>query len=388
MTPATKGPLAGLKVIEMAALGPVPFCGMMLADMGAEVLRIDRAADAGSPVGPNPAYAFLSRGRRSLALDLKSDAAVALVLELVEKADILLEGFRPGVMERLGLGPDVCATRNPGLIYGRMTGWGQTGPLAQAAGHDLNYIALTGVLQAIGPKDGPPVPPLNLLGDFGAGSMYLLSGVLAALHERRNSGLGQVIDAAILDGTISLATALYGAYGRGDWSLERQSNTLDGGLANYRCYQTRDGAWVSVAPLESRFLAQLCEALGLPATVMKDPEALERALMEVFATQNRDHWVALLEGTDACFAPVLSLAEAPQHPQIAARGLFQQGRGVTMPAPPPMFSRTPMQAGEIPARVGASGPAALQTWGISAPRIRSLCEGGVIARPSDEGVAT
>lgn len=374
-TPHT-GPLEGLKVIEMAALGPVPFCGMMLADMGAEVLRIDRTESVDQPAETDPRYGFLSRGKRSLALDLKAPAAIEVLLEMIASADIVLEGFRPGVMERLGLGPDICARRNPALIYGRMTGWGQTGPLAQAAGHDLNYIALTGVLNAIGPQDGPPTPPLNLLGDFGAGSMYLLTGVLAALHARKQTGRGDVVDAAILDGTVSLATALYGAFGRGSWSLTREANMLDGGMPNYRCYETADGLWVSVAPIERKFLGQLCDILGVSRDTMSDAQAMERAFRDIFRRESRAHWTALLEGTDACYAPVLDLAEASQHPQVMARGLFVTEGEVTMPAPRPLFSRNPMRAGCVIFKNGQDSAEALTDWGISAATSETLLSSG------------
>jgi alpha-methylacyl-CoA racemase len=365
------GPLAGLKVIEMPAIGPVPFCGMLLADLGADVLRIDRTGevDLGLPVEPK--YELLGRGKRSLALDLKDPQAIALVLDLIAKADVLIEGFRPGVMERLGLGPDAAQAKNPKLVYGRMTGWGQQGPMAMAAGHDINYIALTGALHAIGGSGGKPVPPLNLVGDFGGGSLYLAMGVLAALFERQQSGKGQVVDAAMVDGAASLMTLFYGLKGAGMWSDTRGANMLDGGAPWYDTYECADGGFVAIGSIEGKFYAELIRKLGLdPATLPRQHDrkrwpSLRAAIAATFRTKTRDEWCAIMEGSDICFAPVLGLDEAPRHAHMAARQTFVAPEGVTQPAPAPRFSRTPGAiAGKPPLR-GEGGDRALADWGVA-----------------------
>lgn len=381
------GPLAGVKVIEMVGLGPCPFAAMMLADMGAEVIRIDRKA---APGGANPfpmlgtKYDVMARGRRSLALDLKRPEARQVVLELAGQADALLEGFRPGVMERLGLGPDACLERNPKLVYGRVTGWGQDGPLAQAAGHDLNYIALTGMLHAIGRDGSPPAPPLNLVGDFGGGAMMLAFGVVCAMLEARASGKGQVVDAAMTDGAALLGAMMYGFRAYGAWSGRREANLLDGGAPFYDTYACADGKFVSVGSIEPRFYELLLELTG--AT---DPEfgaqmqrqswpSLKQKFAALFRTRTRDEWCELLEGTDVCFAPVLDMGEAPLHPHNRARGTFIDIDGVTQPAPAPRFSRTAPQAGMPPAASGAHSAAILADWGWTAESIEALAASGVI----------
>jgi alpha-methylacyl-CoA racemase len=336
------GPLLGLRVVEFAAIGPVPFAAMLLADMGADVVRVTRPGAAALDKRD-----IVERGRRVAVLDLKAPAALESALDLIEHADALLEGFRPGVMERLGLGPDVALARNPRLIYGRMTGWGQTGPLAAAAGHDIDYIALTGALHAIGEAGRAPVPPLNLLGDFGGGALYLIVGVLAALLEAQRSGRGQVVDAAIVDGAASLLTFIYAAIARGAWRDERGSNLLDGGAPFYTTYRCADGEYIAVGALEPQFHEVLIARLGLDQEAFKDrlnPESwprLRQILQQTFAQRTRREWRDLLEGTDACFAPVLALGEAAAHPHMAARKVFNAIDGVACPAPAPRFSRTP-----------------------------------------------
>lgn len=341
------GPLSGVKVIELAGIGPGPMAAMLLADMGATVLRIERKEPADLGVKRPLKYNLLLRNRKSIALDLKDPESVQLVLDLIKESDALIEGFRPGVTERLGLGPDVCLKANPKLVYGRITGWGQHGPLAHAAGHDLNYIALTGALDAIGRKGQPPSIPLALLGDFGGGALYLAMGVLAGIIEARQSGQGQVVDAAIVDGVASMATAFFGMAAGGIWQAERGSNILDSGAPFYDVYQCKDGLWISVGPIEARFHADLLQRLDLdPAEFGNHLDAtnwptMRAKLAQVFSTRTRDAWCELLEGTDACFAPVLSFAEAPGHSHLKARNTFIEVDGVTQPAPAPRFSRTP-----------------------------------------------
>jgi alpha-methylacyl-CoA racemase len=362
------GPLDGVKVVEFAGIGPGPFCCMLLSDMGADVVRIDRKG--GRPTFKNDIPA---RGRRHVALDLKDPNDVNVALEMISKADVLIEGFRPQVMERLGLGPDVALARNPRLIYGRMTGWGQTGPLAEVAGHDLNYIAISGALHAMGRKDDAPAPPLNLVGDYGGGSLYLAMGVCAALFEATRSGKGQVIDAAITDGAASLMSVIYGLRASGIWSDERDGNLLDGGAHFYDVYKTSDGKFVSIASLEPQFYALLLEKTGLKddpafAAHMVKPEwpALSEKVAALIATKTRDEWTALMEGTDVCFAPVLSMAEAPTHVHNIARGTFVEVGGLTQPAPAPRFSRTPSAVQGPPGGMGADTAKILSDWGISA----------------------
>ena len=379
------GPLAGVRVVEIAGIGPGPFCAMMLADMGAEVLRIDRLgpADLGLPVEPR--FSVLTRGRRSVALDLKQPAAIAAVKRLVVKADALIEGFRPGVMERLGLGPDECLTANPRLVYGRMTGWGQEGPMAPAAGHDINYIALAGVLHSIGRRGSAPVPPLNLVGDFGGGGMYLAFGVVCALLEAGRSGRGQVVDAAMVDGAASLAAAVFGLRAKGMWNDERGDNILDSGAPWYDVYETQDGKYVAIGSIEGRFYGELLRLTGLTGEAL--PPQWEKArwgelrarLTEVFKQKTRDEWCRIMEGSDVCFAPVLSLVEAPAHPHNRARGTFVEVDGVPQPGPAPRFSRTPGAIGRPPAAPGQHTEEALRDWGFSADELADLRKSGAIA---------
>ena len=340
------GALAGLRVIEMAGLGPAPFCAMLLADHGADVVRIDRPG-AGGALGLPPKYDVAARGRRTLALDLRQPGGVEQVLALVDHADVLIEGFRPGVMERLGLAPAVCLARRPQLVYGRMTGWGQHGPLAQAAGHDINYIALTGALHAIGRAGQAPVPPLNYVGDYGGGALLLAFGVLAALHAARHSGRGQVVDAAMTDGAALLSAMFYGLHAAGAWGGPRGANLLDSGAHFYDTYRCADGKYVAVGAIEPQFHAELLQRLGLEAAEFKGQHdarrwpAYKARLAAVFASRSRAEWCALLEGSDACFAPVLDWDEAPRHPHNVARGTFVEVDGVVQPAPAPRLQGTP-----------------------------------------------
>ena len=375
-----KGPLQGVRVIEMTGIGPGPFCAMMLSDMGAEVIRIDRLQSRGEGHRAHVLY----RGRRSVALDLKVPAGVETVLRLTESADVLLEGFRPGVMERLGLGPDVCLERNPRLVFGRMTGWGQSGPLAKRAGHDINYIAVGGALGAMGYDDRPPAPPLNLVGDFGGGAMYLLAGILAALIERGNSGRGQVVDAAMTDGTASLLGPFYGLMAMGWWRKERFSNRLDGAAHFYGCYECGDGKHIAIGALEPQFYALLLEKCGIDDPRFGEqldqarwPELREK-LAAVFKTRSRDEWCELLEGSDVCVAPVLNLAEAPEHPHNKARGTFVEMDGVLQPAPAPRFSRTPGAIQRGPALAGEHSDEVLRDWGMSDDDIAALKKAGAM----------
>jgi len=369
------GPLTGVKVLEIAGIGPGPFCGMLLADMGADVLRVDRlqASDLGMPMEPK--YEITSRGRRSIALDLKQPESIQTVLDLAARADALFEGFRPGVTERLGLGPDACLARNPRLVYGRITGWGQDGPLAQAAGHDINYIALTGALHAIGRKGEAPVPPLNLVGDYGGGGMYLAFGIACALYEARASGKGQVIDAAMTEGAASLMGIFYGRMAAGIWRDQRGVNVLDTGAPFYNVYETADGKHVAIGSIEGRFYAELLERLSLdPNTLPGQHEhkrwpELSAAFSAAFKSKTRDEWCRKMEGTDVCFAPVLSLAEAPQHAHNRARGAFVDINGVTQPAPAPRYSRTPGAVARGAPRRGEGGAQALADWGFDKAEI-------------------
>ena len=368
------GPLTGIKVIEMAAIGPVPFCAMMLSDMGAEVIRIDRLTQKGTGSSANVLY----RGRKSVAFDLKNSIALDCTLRLSDQADVILEGFRPGVMERLGLGPEVCLERNPKLIYGRMTGWGQSGPLSHAAGHDINYISIAGALGSMGYADRPPAPPLNLIGDFGGGAMYLLAGILAAIVERNSSGKGQVVDAAMTDGTASLLSPFYGLMAMGMWSTERYSNRLDGGAFYYGSYECSDGKYISLGSLEPQFYALLLEKCGITDETFKeqsDQEAwpIKREKMEaLFKTKTQQEWCGILEGTDVCFAPVLNLKEAPDHPHNKTRQTFVKVQGVTQPAPAPRFSRTQGKIQSPAAITGANTQEVLIDWGFSDSEISNL----------------
>ncbi|MGW4444125.1 CaiB/BaiF CoA transferase family protein [Streptomyces sp. NPDC004682] len=383
-THETRGPLAGIRIVELGGVGPVPFCCMLLSDLGADIIRIDRPPgyDGGAPVDPR--FNLLNRGRRSAALDLKKKAAVEAVLELVRGADVLVEGFRPGVAERLGLGPDDCLRVNPALVYGRMTGWGQDGPLAQVPGHDISYVSLTGVLHSIGAEDGPPVIPLNLAGDFGGGSLYLALGVLSALLESRGSGQGQVVDAAMVDGSASLMTLFYGLHAAGYWNDQRGTNRLDSGAPWYDVYETKDGLWLSVAANEARFWRNLLGFLGLSEEDMPEqhdrsrwPDTRER-LAAVFRTRTRDAWCALAEGREVCIAPVLSLTEAPHHPHLRERGTFVEVEGVVQPAPAPRFSRTPGAIQRPPARPGQDTHEALLDWGFTVADLAELRATGAI----------
>lgn len=372
------GPLAGIKVVELAAIGPAPFCCMLLADMGADVIRIDRTepSDLGSPADPK--YNLLNRSKRSARVDLKTADGVAVVRRLVARADVLVEGFRPGVTERLGVGPEDCMKLNPRLVYGRMTGWGQEGPLAQAAGHDINYIAVAGALDAIGPKGGAPAPPLNLVGDYGGGALFLALGIVSALLECRTSGKGQVVDAAMVDGASTLMTSVYATMARGGWHFERGENMLDGGAPFYSVYETSDGQYVAVGSIESRFYRQLLERTAVDAASL--PPQHDRAswlevrqrLEEAFRSRTRDEWCKIFEGSDACFAPVLSLAEARHHPHLKERGTLVELDGVVQPAPAPRFSRTPSGIKGPPAVPGQHTNEVLQSWGFSASEIEAL----------------
>ncbi|MBC54367.1 MAG: carnitine dehydratase [Gammaproteobacteria bacterium] len=357
------GPLHGIKIIEMAAIGPVPFCGMMLADMGADIVRIDRL---GSPVAhqDNP----VNRGRRSIALDLKQPADLAIARSLIARADALLEGFRPGVMERLGLGPEQCQAENPKLVYGRMTGWGQTGPLAPAAGHDINYIALSGALHAMSRDGQPPSPPLNLIGDYGGGAMLLATGILAALLESSRSGRGQIVDAAMTDGSAALMSLFHGLQAAGNWRAEPGTNMLDGGAHFYNSYACADGKFISIGPIEPQFYAtllQLCQIDDPAFTAQMNASqwpALKQKLANIFSTRSRDEWCALLEGSDACFAPVLDTREAAAHPHNVARQTFIELNGITQAAPAPRFSRTPSGTPGQPAAADEHRDAILREW--------------------------
>jgi alpha-methylacyl-CoA racemase len=365
------GPLQGIRVVELAGIGPGPFCGMLLADMGADVLRIDRKDGADGGVQIPPRLDLLNRNKRSVSADLKSAAGRETVLRLVEKADILIEGYRPGVTEKLGLGPADCQARNPRLVYGRMTGWGQDGPLSQVAGHDLNYLALSGVLHAIGPRDGAPQVPLNLIGDFGGGALYLALGVLAATLEARTSGRGQVVDAAMVDGVASLSTLFHSLRQMDQWNLTRGDNLFDGGAPFYAVYETRDGRHVSVAAVEPRFYAILLDKLGLAEADLPGqydragwPRLRER-LAEVFRSRSRDQWSELFGNADACFAPVLDLDEAREHPLARERGMYRERDGIVQPAPAPRFSRTPGELRLPPPEPGRHDQEALADWGVT-----------------------
>ena len=362
MPPAT-GPLRGVRVVEFGGIGPGPFCTMLLADLGADVVRLDR------PGAPPAGYAdhrqdLLNRGKRSVGADLKQPAGVALALALAQRADIVVEGFRPGVAERLGIGPQPCHERNPRLVYGRMTGWGQHGPLAARAGHDVTYLAVTGVLHAVGPAEGPPQIPLNLVGDFGGGALYLAVGLLAALRHAEATGRGQVVDAAIVDGAAHLSMMVHGLLAAGRWRDERHANLLDGGMPFYDVYATADDRYVAVGPIEPQFLGELLDRLGLAGDLGADPARLRAALTAAFAGRTRDEWAQEFAGTDACVAPVLSWTEAPHHPHLAARGTFETRDGVRQPAAAPRFSATPPAPGTPPPRPGEHDGSVLADWGV------------------------
>ena len=386
------GALHGIRIVEMAGLGPAPFAGMVFADMGADVVRVDRvvrepgaAATSGAVEAPDTDDDLLNRGKRSVAVDLKSPAGIETVLRLAESADVLIEGFRPGVMERLGLGPDVVASRAPRVVYGRMTGWGQTGPLAGGAGHDINYISVAGLLAHVGRAGGPPVPPLNL-GDFGAGSMFLVSGVLGALVERSTSGRGQVVDASILDGAAALMSAFWGMYNAKLFDpAQRGSNMLDSGSYFYDVYECSDGEYVSIAAAEPKFYTEFLARAGLA----DDPEfaqtldrsnwpQMKRRFADVFASRTRDEWAELFAGTDGCVAPVLRMDEAVHHPHNSARATFTEVDGTWQPSPAPRLSRTPSVIAGPPSRPGADTRAVLSSWGLPAAEIDALIADGTV----------
>jgi alpha-methylacyl-CoA racemase len=376
------GPLAGVRIIELAGVGPAPFCAMLLSDMGAEVIRVDRVEPAELGVPIEPRLDLTRRGRRSAAIDLKTPEGIAVVKRLVQRADALIEGFRPGVLERLGLGPEVCLALNRRLVYGRVTGWGREGPLTHAAGHDINYLALAGVLHAIGRPGEPPVPPLNLVGDFGGGGLLLAFGILCALVERGRSGQGQVVDAAMVDGAALLSAMIHGMRAVGTWTDERGANLLDSGAPFYEVYETRDGKYVSIGSIEPRFYRELLERMGLTDVDLPDrmdrsrwPE-LKQRFRDVFKTRTRDDWCAIMEGSDVCFAPVLTLGEAPQHPHSRHRGTFSDVAGVIQPAPAPRLSRTPATVRRPP--VQRDTDTVLANWGLSQPEIEALRDGNVI----------
>ena len=379
------GPLTPVRVVEIAGIGPGPFCAMMLADMGADVVRVDRASAVRGGDPDRPPLNLMNRGRRSVGVDLKTPEGVEVVLALAADADALVEGFRPGVAERLGIGPDDCLARNPRLVYGRMTGWGQSGPYAAAAGHDLNYIALAGALHGIGRQGEAPVPPLNLVGDFGGGGMYLAFGIVCALLESRRSGRGQVVDAAMVDGAASLMTAFHGLAGSGIWSDERGTNMLDTGAHFYNVYETTDGEHISLGPIEPQFYAELRDRLGLHGPEWDRqmdrsvwPELKEK-LAAVVAQRTRAEWCELLEGSDTCFAPVLSLAEAPEHAHNRQRGTFTEVAGQVQPSPAPRFSRTPGAIRRPPPHAGQHTDEILAELGIDGDAIASLRASGAVA---------
>ncbi|MEU9652294.1 CaiB/BaiF CoA-transferase family protein [Streptomyces sp. NPDC048110] len=366
-TPGTEGPLTGVRVVELAGIGPGPFAAMLLADLGADVVRVDRPGGPG--LGIDPAHDVTNRNKRSVVVDLKAPDGSARVLDLAERADVLIEGYRPGVAERLGVGPEDCHARNPRLVYGRMTGWGQEGPLAQRAGHDIGYIALTGALGMIGAPDAPPPAPANLLGDYAGGSLYLVVGVLAALHHARASGTGQVVDAAIVDGTAHLSSMIHGMLAAGGWQDRRGANLLDGGCPFYGTYETADGRHMAVGALEPQFYAEFMRLLGIPGLaparddMSRWPE-LRAAVAARFRSRTRDEWTAVFVGSDACTAPVLSLREAPHHPHLAARSTFTDHGGITQPAPAPRFSATPTAVRTGPALPGAGAESVARDWDL------------------------
>jgi len=380
------GPLSGIRIIELQSIGPGPFCGMMLADMGAEVIRIDRAANVPPPDSDSPPpLDILARSRRSIGVDLKHPDGVATVLRLVESADGLIEGFRPGVTERLGLGPDECLAANPRLVYGRMTGWGQEGPLAHAAGHDINYIALAGALHGIGRRGDAPVPPLNLVGDFGGGGMLLAFGMACGLLHARTTGEGQVVDAAMVDGAAVLMSMFHSMAAMGFWSEERGTNLLDTGAHFYEVYECADGEYVSIGSIEPQFYAELLRLSGLdevdlaPQMSRADWPANKEKVAEVIRRRTRAEWCEIMEGTDVCFAPVLSLSEAPTHPHLAARNTFVEVDGLTQPAPAPRFSATPSGEPAPPVHPGSSTVEILTELGLDPAEIESLRASGAVS---------
>jgi alpha-methylacyl-CoA racemase len=380
------GPLEGYRIIEIAGIGPGPFAAMLLADMGADVIRVDRAQSVRQPVPATPARDVSLRGRRSVALDLKHPDGVATLLDLVEHADALIEGFRPGVMERLGVGPDDCLGRNPKLVFGRMTGWGQEGPYAAWAGHDINYISLAGALAHIGRAGEAPVPPLNLVGDFGGGGMFLAYGVVCGLLEVQRSGQGQVVDAAMVDGAATLMTMFWSMSQAGIWSEERGANLLDTGSHFYDVYRCADDEYISIGSIEPQFYAELMRITGLEGDEefagQMDKQrwpALKARIADVFATKTRDEWCALMEHTDVCFAPVLTMSEAATHPHNVARSTFVEVDGLRQPAPAPRFSRTTVEITRPPAHAGQHTREVLEEWGVPKDRVDALVESGAVA---------
>jgi alpha-methylacyl-CoA racemase len=372
-------------MVELAGIGPAPFCAMVMADLGAEVIRIDRADRATGGDPETPPADLLNRGRRSVAVNLKHPDGVATVLDLVAQADALIEGFRPGVMERLGLGPEVCLERNPRLVYGRMTGWGQEGPYAHTAGHDINYIALSGALDPIGRRGQGPVPPLNMIGDFGGGAMLLALGLCAALLETSKSGQGQVIDASMVDGSALLTTMFHSFIAMGIWEHARGSNMLDTGAHFYDAYETADGKYISIGSMESQFYAELLKYTELDGEDLpwqhdrSQWPALKERMAEVIKQKTRDEWCEIMEGTDVCFAPVLSLTEAPEHPHNRHRGTFIEVAGIVQPGPAPRFSRTPGEVRRPPPHAGQHTDDVLADWGVSPERIAELHAAGAVA---------
>ena len=374
------GPLAGLKIVELAGIGPAPLCCSLMGDLGADVLRIDRNFDAGLGVPRDRRTDLLRRGRKSVSVDLKHSKGVETVMRLIETADVVVDPFRPGVTEKLGLGPDECFARNKKLIYARMTGWGQTGPLAHAAGHDLNYLSLTGIVHAIGSKE-LPAPPLNVVADMGGGAMSMALGILAGVYEARNSGEGQVVDISMTEGSAYLALGVYGMAAVGDYNHERMSNVLDGGAHFYRCYETKDNKFVSIASIEAKFYDLLLEKTGLKDDVNLPDQfdqsqwpAMSERLAAVFKTKTRDEWCEIMEGSDVCFAPVLTFNEAPDHPHNKARGTFVDVEGVAQPNPAPRFSRTPGSVKGAAPDVGADTREGLLSWGFDAGEVDALME--------------
>lgn len=376
------GPLAGMKIVEIGSIGPGPFCAQMLADMGADVLRIDRKN--GQTFLMPARFSLMHRSRRSIAVDLKCPEGVKVALKLVGQADALIEGFRPGVMERMGLGPKECMEVNPQLVYGRVTGWGQQGPLAHAAGHDINFIALAGALHAIGRKGEKPVPPLNLVGDFGGGGMLLAFGVMCGVYEARQSGLGQVVDAAMVDGVAAMMSSIYGLNAAGGWSTERGTNFLDGASHFYNTYETADGKWITVGAFEAEFYSLLINLTGVDVEEFRPQmdsdrwSEWEQILTKVFLQKTRDEWCTLMEGTDVCFAPVLNIEEATEHPHNVYRGTFVEVDGVIQPAPAPRFSRTKPEIQSPPPEVGQHTESALGDWGFSSDDVAHLKQMNVI----------
>jgi alpha-methylacyl-CoA racemase len=384
---APMGPLAGIKVVELAGIGPGPFCAMLLADMGAEVVRVDRAANVGLDAdrdGNDARFNLLARSRRNIAVDLKNKAGVDAVLRLVDRADALIEGFRPGVMERLGLGPDVCLKRNAKLVYGRMTGWGQDGPIAHVAGHDINYIALSGVLSTIGSAGGPPVPPLNLVGDFGGGALYLAMGVLAGIISARATGQGQVIDCSMVEGSASLMTSMYGALASGAWIEQRGHNRTDGGAPYYHVYETKDGEHVAIGSIEPQFYKLLLTHTGLEGAELPPQSdraawpGMQQRFAAIFKQKTRAEWVEIMQGTDICFAPVLRMSEAVKHAHNGHRDSFVEVDGIAQPAPAPRFLGTPSRVQRPPARTGENTDEVLKDWGFSSAEIATLHQNGAI----------